>query len=263
MDGGNTMVHHHGAAADAACRHRSHLPERAFPVADRPRRQSEVLATVAHELGNVLLPLRLAARSLREAQDRATLERLQATISSQVDCMARLIGELADRAALDGDELRLQCARVDLAEALATAASLCRPAMEARGHHFTCCFGEGALAVRGDRTRLIQVFLNLLQNAAKYTPDGGWVCVEASSQGALAVVRVVDNGIGISASALPHLFEMYTREAPAPGSASVEGRGIGLAVVRELVQAHGGTVQARSQGKGAGSEFVVQLPLQR
>lgn len=257
------MIHHIGNGADTAWRHRSHLPEHAGPAADRARRQSELLATVAHELGNVLLPLRLAARSLREAQDRATLDRLQATIVSQVDCMAKLIGELADRASLDAGQLQLECARVDLAEALATAANLCRPAMEARGHHFTCRFGEGALAVRGDRTRLLQVFLNLLQNAAKYTPDGGCVCVEVSSRGAFAIVRVRDNGIGISASALPHLFEMFTREAPMPGRASVEGRGIGLAVVRELVQAHGGTVQARSEGKGAGSEFVVQLPLLR
>ncbi|RYF17864.1 MAG: HAMP domain-containing histidine kinase [Comamonadaceae bacterium] len=225
-------------------------------AAEARRRQAAFLVTIAHELRNPLLPLRLAARSLEHAHhDAAQMDTLLATINSQVDHIGRLINDLLDSAAADAGRLRLQCMPVALGGVLDTAMAVCRPAMEARRHQFTSSCTSAPLPLEGDPVRLVQVFVNLLQNAAKYTPEGGRVSLRCERRGRIAVVTIADNGMGIGAAALPRLFKMFAQEEEGPG-----GLGIGLALVKQLVTAHGGSVSARSAGKGKGSEFVVTLP---
>lgn len=225
-------------------------------AAEARRRQAAFLVTIAHELRNPLLPLRLAARSLEHAHhDAAQMDTLLATINSQVDHIGRLINDLLDSAAADAGRLRLQCMPVALGGVLDTAMAVCRPAMEERHHQFTSSCTSAPLALEGDPVRLVQVFVNLLQNAAKYTPEGGRVSLRCERHGRDAVVTIADNGMGIGAAALPRLFTMFAQEEEGPG-----GLGIGLALVKQLVTAHGGSVSARSAGKGKGSEFVVTLP---
>lgn len=225
-------------------------------AAEARRRQAAFLVTIAHELRNPLLPLRLAARSLEHAHhDAARMDALLATINSQVDHIGRLINDLLDSAAADAGQLRLRRMPVALGDVLETAIAVCQPAMEARRHQFTSSRTSAPLAMDGDAVRLVQVFVNLLQNAAKYTPEGGRVWMRCERRAGDAVVTIADNGIGIGPAALPRLFDMFAQEEAGPG-----GLGIGLALVRQLVTAHGGTVVARSPGKGQGSEFVVTLP---
>jgi signal transduction histidine kinase len=225
-------------------------------AAEARRRQAAFLVTIAHELRNPLLPLRLAARSLEHAHhDAARMDTLLATINSQVDHIGRLINDLLDSAAADAGQLRLQRSPVALGDVLETAVAVCQPAMEARHHQFTRSCTSAPLAMDADAVRLVQVFVNLLENAAKYTPEGGRVWLRCERRGDDAVVTIADNGIGMGAAALPRLFDMFAQEEAGRG-----GLGIGLALVRQLVTAHGGTVAARSPGKGQGSEFVVTLP---
>lgn len=224
-------------------------------------RQIAFIATVAHELRNPLLPLRLAARLITNAQsDPAMLSKLQATISGQVAHLARLIGDLLDGARLTTGKFRLECTDLDLTPVLRLAVDACMPALEARRHQFSCSFPVQPLMVNGDPVRLVQVFANLLENAAKYTRPGGTIRLEASSDEHWALVTVSDNGIGIDALALPHIFDLFQQDARAEAH-DTSGLGIGLAVVRELVEAHEGSVRAVSAGKDQGSQFIVALPL--
>lgn len=227
------------------------------------QRHVAFLATVAHELRNPLLPLRLAARLLTNAQDdHQLLLQLQNTITGQVAHISKLIGDLLDGARVSTGKFRLDPIHLDLVRILALAAETCAPLMEARHHRFEFSPPAEPLPVHGDPVRLAQIFANLLENASKYTPEGGHIVMQAGRQGDHAEVSIVDNGVGISPAALPHLFEMFVQDAPAMATEG-GGLGIGLAVVQELVAAHGGTVSAHSEGRGHGSRFVVTLPLER
>lgn len=223
-------------------------------------RQIAFLAMAAHELRHPLLPLRLAAQRLPRARTEEELAGLQETINSQVAQLARLIGDLLDGSRISTGKLRLRREIVDLSSVLDLAVQACLPAIEARHHRFERRGTPGPVKVDGDALRLAQVFSNLLQNAAKYTPEGGEISLVTALAGDGVTLTVSDNGIGITAQALPHVFDLFVQDEHAtehdPG-----GLGIGLAVVRELVEAHGGTVVAHSAGKGKGSEFVVTLPL--
>jgi signal transduction histidine kinase len=223
-------------------------------------RQIAFLAMAAHELRNPLLPLRLAAQRLPRARTEEELTKLQQTINSQVSHLARLIGDLLDGSRINTGKLRLERRIVDLSGILDLAVQTCLPAIEARHHRFQRLGTPGPLSVDGDALRLVQVFSNLLQNAAKYTPDGGEISLAIAAAGDAVTLSVSDNGIGITAQALPHVFELFVQDEHAMAH-DQGGLGIGLAVVRELVEAHGGTVVAHSAGKGLGSEFVVTLPL--
>lgn len=224
------------------------------------RRQMALLAMVAHELRNPLMPLRLAAHMLDGARaDDVAHAGLQATIKSQVSQMSRLINDLVDGARLGTGKFRLERTLVELVPILHLAIQTTRPAMETRRQRFDAAMPTGPLKVLGDPVRLVQVFGNLLNNASKYTPEGGELALEVTRRGAAVIVCVRDSGIGITAQALPHVFDLFVREAHAE-EADGGGLGIGLAVVKELVKAHEGVVNARSAGKGRGSEFVVTLP---
>lgn len=229
------------------------------------RRQTEALALAAHELRNPLMPIRTVSALLARVTDVDQLPRLTAIIDRQVMHMTRVIDDLLDAARVVTGKLHLDRARIDLREVFTNVVDVCQPMMDARAQAFVVRLPERPLTVEGDVIRLTQVFTNLLANASKYTPTGGNIALEcrvdAPGEGAgAAVVTLTDDGIGISAEALPMIWEPFVQDPLAIGF-SKQGLGVGLTLVRELVQAHGGSVGAVSAGEGQGSEFTVVLPL--
>jgi signal transduction histidine kinase len=223
--------------------------------------QIKFLAMAAHELRNPLLPLRLAVQMMpRIRHDDELLAKLQATISGQVSHMARLINDLLDGSRISTGKFRLERSAIDLAGLLELAIESRRPAFDARRHRFMRLGEPGPFNVNGDAVRLLQVFSNLLENAAKYTAEGGQITLSTRVHAGHVVTTISDNGIGISAQALPHVFELFVQDEHAAVH-DAGGLGIGLAVVSELVAAHGGTVVATSAGMNQGSQFEVTLPL--
>jgi PAS domain S-box-containing protein len=228
---------------------------------DTDRRKDEFLATLAHELRNPLAPIRNAVELLRRSDgDTALIEQSRNIMERQLEQMVRLIDDLLDVSRISRGKLRLRKERVELAEVVRSAMEAVRPFLEAQAHQLTVTLPPDAIYLDADPTRLAQVISNLLNNAAKYTEKGGHIWLTAERQGGEAVVSVRDTGIGIAAEHLPRLFEMFSQVAPAL-ERSQGGLGIGLALVRRLVDLHGGKVEARSGGIGRGSEFVVRLPI--
>src|SRR5690606_9905955 len=220
------------------------------------------MATAAHELRNPLSPIRLAAEMLGEARgDLKRFTRLRDIIESEVAHLVRLVDDLLDGSRLASGKLRLERADTRLARVLEIAVETCRPVIESRRQQLEVALPPGdAMHLHADHTRLVQVFTNLLDNASKYTPEGGRIDLVASRAPGALTVRIQDTGNGISAGALLHIFDLFFQETAAaalrPG-----GLGIGLAIVRELVEAHDGTVVASSDGEGQGSTFAVTLPV--
>ncbi len=225
------------------------------------QQQSRFLAMLAHELRNPLTPIRAAAALLNRV-GHEELPRMQSIIERQVTHMTRLVGDLLDLSRVHTGKLRLERERVDLADVIAEAIDACQPAMDARKQHFDVQVPSGPLVVDGDHVRLAQVLSNLLDNASKYTPNGGDIGLRVEVLDDAVVLRVTDSGIGITAEALPDVFDPFVQDPHATGFNGV-GLGIGLTVVRELVEAHGGSVVASSAGPGLGSAFVVTVPLAR
>ena len=223
------------------------------------RQQTEFLATLAHELRNPLAPIRNAAAML-SGVGVEELPKLQAVIERQGAHMARLVGDLMDLSRVNTGKLRLLRQRADLAPIIDSAVQACRPAMDTRLQAFTIQLPLEALEIDGDPVRLAQVLSNLLDNASKYTPDKGRIGLLAVRDGQSVVITVSDSGIGISADALPRIFAPFVQDEHAVVFNSA-GLGIGLTVVKELVEAHGGTVSANSEGVDKGSQFTVTLPL--
>nr|WP_255492211.1 diguanylate cyclase [Luteimonas sp. MC1825] len=219
------------------------------------------MATAAHELRNPLTPIRLAAGMLGGARDDLVrFTRLRDIIEAEVVHIARLVDDLVDGSRVVSGKLRLECADIELTAVLETAVLTCRPVIESRQQQLLVDLPAGdAMPLHADHTRLVQVFTNLLDNASKYTPEGGRIRLVAACSSDALTVTVHDNGIGIPADALPHIFDIFVQDAAAaalrPG-----GLGIGLAIVRELVESHGGTVVGSSSGTGLGSTFTVTLP---
>jgi signal transduction histidine kinase len=174
--------------------------------------------------------------------------------------ISRLIDDLFDASRVHTGKLRLQRKRVDMTGILDEAIAICRPAMDVRLQHFGILVPACVLEVDGDPVRLVQVVSNLLDNASKYTPNGGEIAVSVVVSHGTLVLNVADTGIGISADSLSKVFEPFVQDPHATGFNGF-GMGIGLTVVRELVEAHGGTVVALSRGNDRGSQFVVTLPL--
>jgi diguanylate cyclase len=226
------------------------------------RQQVKFLAMVAHELRNPLSPIRTAAELLRRAAgDELLLARLQGVIKRQVDHMTRLVEDLLDGSRVSAGKFSLEHASVDLADALDAAVESCRAALERRHQRLTLQVPDRPLRMHGDAVRLAQVVSNLLDNASKYTPQGGEIALALVVQERRVEITVTDNGVGIAPETLPHIFDLYMQDARALAASDRGGLGIGLAVVRELVEAHGGSVIARSAGVDLGSEFVVSLPI--
>ena len=224
------------------------------------QQQVKFLAIVAHELRNPLTPIRTAAEMLNRVRaDDEQHARLQEMIKRQVAHMARIVDDLLDGSSVSLGKFHLEFAAVDLAEILNLAVDSCRPRMDAKLQRLRTQLPNSPLLVQGDPVRLAQVFRNLLENSSKYTPKGGAISLTAVVGHDAVVITVADNGIGIASEAVPHVFDLFVQDARAVAVHS-GGLGIGLAVVRELVEAHGGAVVAKSAGHDLGSNFVVTLP---
>ena len=225
------------------------------------RRKDDFLATLAHELRNPLAPIRNAAHimKLKRPSDPALL-RSQDIIERQVSHLTRLVDDLLDVSRITRGKITLRTERVGLATILTSAMESSRPVIEAAGHELNIAIPAEPLYLEGDPTRLVQVFGNILVNAAKYTDRGGRIQLTARRDGSDAVVSVADNGIGIPVDHLPKLFEMFSQVDSAL-ERTQGGLGIGLSLVKGLVEMHHGRVEARSDGPGCGSEFIVRLPL--
>ena len=227
---------------------------------DIHQRQVMFLAMVAHELRNPLNPIRMATDLLQHAQaNEGLLGQVQGILRRQVSHLARLVDDLLDGARAGAGKFRLECAPVALREILAPVVDAARPAIAQRQQTITTSLPPETIVVHADPLRLAQVFSNLLDNASKYTQRGGEIGVTLHCAGGIATLRITDSGIGISAEALPQIFELFVQE-PHARAHDRQGLGLGLAIVRELVEAHGGTIVASSPGRGLGSEFVVTLP---
>jgi signal transduction histidine kinase len=221
--------------------------------------QRNILAVVAHELRHPLTPISLIAGRLVRVPSEE-LPRMQALIEGQVQHLSRLVEDLLDVSRASTGKLRLDCRNVDMVQIIHQAIDICSPLMTSHHVNFTAELPAFSLTVAGDPVRLAQILGNLLGNAAKYTPAGGSVMLSVTAQADQLMMSIRDDGIGISAQALPFIFEPFVQDVHAVGFNGA-GLGIGLTVVRELVEAHGGTVTAMSEGDGKGSEFKVTLPL--
>jgi two-component system CheB/CheR fusion protein len=222
----------------------------------------EFLATLAHELRNPLAAIRDWIQLLRPGPDleETTIEARE-VIARQAGIMARLVDDLLEGARMCRGTIALRKERVDLAALAARAAVDLRPLIESRGQQLEVSLPDGPAWLDGDPTRLGQVLTNLLTNAAKYTDPGGRIDLIATHdvQAGEIVLRVRDTGVGLAPEALTQVFELFAQAAPARDR-SRGGLGIGLALVKTLVELHGGTVSADSPGPGRGSEFLVRLP---
>jgi PAS domain S-box-containing protein len=234
--------------------------EAADALRDADQRKDEFLAMLAHELRNPLAPIAAAADFLTiGTPDAARIRDVTAIIARQARHMTGLIDDLLDVSRVTRGEITLHRAPAEVAALVAEAAEQVRPLVEAKGHELVLDVADGALLVSGDRKRLVQVLANLLGNAAKYTPDGGRIDVRVRADAASITIGVADNGIGMSAQLLTRAFELFTQGERSADRAQ-GGLGIGLALVRSLVDLHGGHVRAESAGVGQGSRFSVTLP---
>lgn len=243
---------------------REHLAERvraeeALRQADQ--RKDEFLATLGHELRNPLAPLVSGMHLLRlDGVDDARANRVMSVMERQVTHLVRLVDDLLEVSRITRGLIEVRHDPLDLVAAVKAALDTCRPVLVAAGHHLNVDLPQERIPVSGDSVRLTQVFANLLTNAAKYTNAGGQIHVRVSQAGDRATVSVRDNGIGIPASHLASVFEMFM-QVDRSNRRAQGGLGIGLTLVRTLVQMHGGRVEARSAGVDQGSEFVVELPV--
>jgi PAS domain S-box-containing protein len=237
------------------------LRERELRLQDADRAKDEFIATLAHELRNPLAPIRNAVHVMSSGPpDDARLAWCREVIERQVAQMARLLEDLLDVGGISHKKLQLRRARLDLRQAVEQAVETSRPLIDGQRHQLQLDLTDEPATVYGDLTRLTQVFANLLSNAAKYTDPGGRIELSLSTADGQACVVVRDNGIGIDASQLPRVFDMFSQLTPAL-ERSRGGLGIGLSLARSLVELHGGRVELRSEGAGQGTEVVVCLPL--
>ena len=225
------------------------------------QRKDEFLAVLAHELRNPLAPLRNGLQIMRLAPgDADATERIRSMMERQLGQMVHLIDDLLDMSRISSGKIDLRKERIELAKAIQQAIEASRPAIAQANHELLIKFPPGAIHVDADLTRLAQVFSNLLNNAAKFTDRGGRIRLTMQQLETEAVVSIQDNGSGIPTGMLPHIFEMFT-QVEGNLERSKGGLGIGLSIVKRLVEMHGGSVEARSEGPGRGSEFLVRLPV--
>jgi signal transduction histidine kinase/CheY-like chemotaxis protein len=261
------------SAAQAALKSRArqyevrlHLLERqrteeALREADR--RKDEFIATLAHELRNPLAPIQNSLHILRLAAPAdLALKQIQETLERQTDLLVRLVDDLLEVSRITQGKIELRLAVVDLAAVIRQAIEISCPAIQHYEHRLEVALPSEPLLVYGDAARLSQVFCNLLNNAAKYTHAGGRISIAARREDGSALVSVTDNGVGIAADKLPCIFDMFTQIDRTSRQAQ-GGLGIGLSLVRALIEMHGGRIEAYSAGLGQGSEFRVTLPLSR
>lgn len=224
---------------------------------EQDRKKDEFLAVLAHELRNPLAPIRSGLDVLQLTDDATIMGRTRAMMERQVVHLVRLVDDLLDVSRITRGKVVLKKERLDLHTIVASAIETSRPAMDAGGHDLSVNLSAQPLWLDADPTRIAQVIANLLNNAAKYSPRGAPITLEATAEGTILCIRVIDRGMGIAAEMLPRVFDMFTQL----GNDTGLGLGIGLALVQHLVEMHGGTVGVESAGLGHGSVFIVRLPL--
>ncbi len=228
---------------------------------DADRRKDEFLALLAHELRNPLAPIRYAlAANKKQGRTPDQQRRAEEVIERQVTHMSRLLDDLLDVSRITRGTLELKKSPTELTLVVGSAIETARPVLDAKHHTLALDLPQQAVRLDADAVRLAQVFSNLLINAAKYTDPGGRIVLRASQLGNELVIAISDNGIGISADMKPRLFTLFSQAQSAIGR-SEGGLGVGLSLVRGLVSLHGGSVAARSDGPGKGSEFIVRIPV--
>jgi PAS domain S-box-containing protein len=229
-------------------------------LADTAQRMHEFIAMLAHELRNPLAPIRnaVALMGRKGGLSDPTLESMRQTIDRQSVLLTRLLDELLDVNRIARGQFAIEREPVDVQDVLTRSIEASRPLIDAHEHTLEVGLANDPLPVLGDMVRLTQAVVNLLNNAAKYTPPGGRIWLSATSRGAEVEIRVRDNGRGIERDMLEKVFDLFVQLEPA--NIAMGGLGVGLALVRRVVELHGGSVQARSEGKGRGSEFIVRLP---
>ncbi|MET0585194.1 MAG: PAS domain-containing protein, partial [Candidatus Binatia bacterium] len=223
------------------------------------RRKDEFLAMLSHELRNPLAPMTGALELMKSASDRDTEQHALHVLERQVGQIVRMVDDLLDISRMAVGKLSLRMTRADLATVVEFALETCRPMINAAAHRLTVSLPPEPLYLNADVARLAQVLANLLNNSIKYTPSGGEIRLSASREGDDAVIRVQDNGMGIAPADLSRIFDIFTQGDTR--SRPLGGLGIGLSLVKQLVEMHGGTVSALSGGVGKGSEFIVRVPL--
>jgi PAS domain S-box-containing protein len=224
------------------------------------RRKDDFLATLAHELRNPLAPITSGLHIMRTAgDDHAIAGQAREIMERQVAQMIRLVDDLLDVARITTGKVEMRLAPLDLAAAISDAVETTSPVITAGGQRLELTMPDEPIYVHADRTRLAQVFSNLLNNSARYSEPGQVIRLTVAREGGMAAVRVRDEGVGIHADMLPRVFEMF-RQADRTGGRSRGGLGIGLFIVRRIVEMHGGTVDATSPGLGQGAEFMVRIP---
>ena len=249
----------------AVIQHNQQLLEesRRYAVAleEADRRKDEFLATLAHELRNPLAPIRTGRELMKFAMDDPPLlEETRATMERQTVQLIRLVDDLLDVSRITRGKLQLRRAAINLAEVVRDALATSRPHLEEGQHHVVANLSGEAIHVIGDPNRLAQVVSNLLNNAAKFTPQGGEIEVSLRCDGAEARIAVKDNGVGIPAEKQHQVFEMFS-QVNDPLNRGNTGLGIGLTLVKSLIDMHGGGIAVQSDGAGRGSEFIVTLPI--
>ena len=223
--------------------------------------KDQFLAMLAHELRNPLAPIRIAAQLVgHSAASPSDIETAREILNRQVAHLARLLDDLLDVSRITRGKIELRKESVDLAIVVATALEASRPLIEEHGHQLAVSVPQDPVTLEADPVRLAQVVTNLVNNAAKYTPPHGHIRVVAAQEGRQVVLRVRDNGSGMPPELVPRVFDLFIQGDRSLAHAA-GGLGIGLTVVRTLVELHGGTVSASSEGPGRGSEFVVRVPI--
>jgi PAS domain S-box-containing protein len=251
------------AALDARREAEAQLTQANKLLSQANMRKDEFLATLSHELRNPLAPMRNALEVLRlDLPQESRMHRMMDVCERQLHQLTHLVDDLMEVSRITQGRMELRLAPIELATVLRSAADDMAPVMAAAGHTLTVTAPGAPACVNADATRLTQVVVNLLTNAAKYTPAGGAISLSGSVVDDQAVIRVRDNGIGIPPESLRSIFEMFSQLVPAIERRN-GGLGIGLALVRGIVELHGGSISAASEGDGHGSEFTVRLPLAR
>jgi PAS domain S-box-containing protein len=232
----------------------------AAELAESNQRKSEFLATLAHELRGPLAPLKNVVEIWKRSTSAEQLAPARATMERQLGQMVRLVDDLLDLNRITHNRLELRQARLELATVIEHALETARPLADARRHELEVTLPKEPLYLQGDAARLAQVFSNLLSNSCKYTDQGGKISLTAQRRGDDVIIAVKDTGVGIPADRIASVFDMFSQADPTLEHAQ-GGLGIGLTLVKQLVAMHGGTVEARSGGRGLGSEFIVTLPI--
>jgi signal transduction histidine kinase len=250
-------------ARERQYRARAHLAERevtAQALREADQRKDEFLATLAHELRNPLAPISNSLQILRHTQPGGPASHLYEMMERQVHYLVRMVDDLLEVSRISRGKIELKKEPVDLLAVIRAAIETSRPLVESHRHELVLDLPPPPLSVEADAVRLTQILANLLNNAAKYTPEGGRITLSARNVGGEAVIRVRDTGVGIPADLLPQIFDVFVQGDHPTVRSQGGGLGIGLTLVRRLVELHGGKVEAHSEGPGKGSEFVVRLP---